>query len=176
MLSVEDLLLGGRGSHQVSVPPDVLAPSGVGGSGVSNGSLTVRLRPLVLADVQLLQRAAREDKALTSVLMVQRALVEPAVTVEQVNAMHCGLVEFLVAQVNRISGLGLGRDELDEVVRAPLARACFELARQFGWTPDQCAGLTVGQILVYLEMLGSAPEAVVADPALLVETGHRGTA
>jgi hypothetical protein len=137
----------------------------------------VVLRPLVLADVQRLQRAARDDKALASVLMVQQSLVEPAVTIEQVNAMHCGLVEFLVAQVNRISGLGLGRDELDEVVRAPLARACFELARQFGWTPDQCASLTVGQILIYLEMLGSSPAAALipspsaGDPAVLMETG-----
>ena len=42
------------------------------------------------------------------------------------------------------------------MVQAPLARACFVLARQFGWTPDECAELTVGQVLTYLEMLGSA--------------------
>lgn len=167
MLSVDDLLLGGRGSHQVTIPADVLSPTGMPGT---EPPAVVVLRPLVLADVQRLQRAARDDKALTSVLMVHQALVEPAATIEQVNAMHCGLVEFLVAQVNRISGLTLGRDELDEVVRAPLARACFELARQFGWTPDQCASLTVGQILVYLEMLGSSPDAVVADPSVLMET------
>ena len=131
------------------------------------GPVTVELRPLVLADVQRLQRAARDDRALMSVLMVQQALVSPAVTLDQVNAMHCGLVEFLVGHVNRISGLRMGRDELDEVVRAPLARACFELARQFGWTPDECAALTVGQILVYLEMLGSsgAAEPLPAQPA-----------
>jgi len=171
VLSVDDLLRGGRGSHEVTIPPDVLAPSGSPHPGSSGaGATTVRLRPLVLADVQRLQRAARDDKALTSVLMVQQAMVEPTVTMDQVNAMHCGLVEFLVGQVNRISGLGLGRDELDEVVRSPLARACFELARQFGWTPDQCAALTVGQILVYLEMLGSSPEAVVGDPATTAET------
>lgn len=169
MLSVDDLLLGGRGLHRVGVPAEVLSPTG--GEATDDAiEQTVVLRPLVLADVQRLQRAARDDKALTSVLMVQQALVEPAVTIEQVNAMHCGLVEFLVGQVNRISGLSLGRDELDEVVRAPLARACFELARQFGWTPDQCASLTVGQILVYLEMLGASPDAVLADPTALMET------
>jgi hypothetical protein len=168
MLSVDELLLGGRGSHEVTIPPDVLSPSGATGGAAA--AATVRLRPLVLADIQRLQRAARDDKALTSVLMVQQAMVEPTVTIDQVNAMHCGLVEFLVGQVNRISGLSLGRDELDEAVRAPLARACFELARQFGWTPDQCAGLTVGQILIYLEMLGSSAEAV-ADPVMLGKTG-----
>ena len=124
------------------------------------------LRPLVLADVQRVQQAAREDKALTSVLMVQQALVEPAVTVEQVNRMHCGLVEFLLGEVNRISGLRIGRDELDEVVHAPMARACFVLAREFGWTPDECAALTVGQVLIYLEMLGHdrALDDAVAGP------------
>jgi len=150
-LAVGDLLLGGRVTHEVVVPPDVLEPVGTAGA----LPRAVVLRPLVLADVQRIQRAARDDQALTSVLMVQQAMVEPAVTMEQVNQMHCGLVEFLVGEVNRVSGLRLGRDELDEVVRAPMARACFELARHFGWTPDECAALTVGQILTYLELLGA---------------------
>ena len=81
--------------------------------------------------------------------------------------MHCGLVEFLLGEVNRISGLRLGRDDIDDVVRAPMARACFELARQFGWTPDECAALTVGQILMYLELLG-AGEGRVSPEASLV--------
>jgi hypothetical protein len=150
-LAVEDLLFGGRATYEVVVPADVLRPSGDG----SEPAQTVVLRPLVLADVQRIQRAARDDQALTTVLMMQQAMVEPTVTLEQANQMHCGLVEFLVGEVNRISGLRLGRDELDDVVRSPLARACFELARHFGWTPDECAALTVGQILTYLEMLGA---------------------
>lgn len=166
MLSVDDLLLGGRGTQTVTIPADVLHPAAATADGAFGpAAATVQLRPLVLADVQRLQRAAKDDRALTSVLMVQQAMVEPTVTLEQVNAMHCGLVEFLVGHVNRISGLRMGRDELDDVVRAPLARACFELARQFGWTPDECAALTVGQILVYLEMLGNTAGRV-AEPQL----------
>lgn len=150
LLSADDLLLGGRATHTVAIPPEVVQPAG----DASGQSGQVVLRPLVLADVHRVHRAARDDQALTSVLMVQQALVEPSLTVDQVNRMHCGLVEFLLAEVNRISGLRMGRDELDEVVRAPMARACFELAREFGWTPDECAALTVGQVLVYLELLG----------------------
>ena len=116
---------------------------------------TVVIRPLTLADVQRIQRAARDERVLTSVLMVQQALVEPKVTVEQVNRMHAGLVEHLLREVNRVSGLQLDRDELQETVQAPLARACFVLAREFGWTPEECAALTLGQALVYLELLGS---------------------
>jgi len=149
LLGADELLLGGRATHTVTVPPEVLSP---GDPDARPGRVV--LRPLVLADVHRVQRAAREDQALTSVLMVQQALVEPALTVDQVNRMHCGLVELLLGEVNRISGLRLGRDELEEVVRAPMARACFELAREFGWTPDECAALTVGQVLMYLELLG----------------------
>jgi hypothetical protein len=86
--------------------------------------------------------------------MVQQALVEPKLSIDQVNRMHAGLVEFLLREVNRISGLAMSADELETAVQAPLARACFVLSREFGWTPEQCAGLTVGQVLLYLEMLG----------------------
>ena len=99
MLTVDDLLAGGqttpsgRGARRRAAPREPrrcaatrrLAPAGDG--------RTVVIRPLVLADVQRIQRAARDDQALTSVLMVQQALVEPTVTVEQVNRMHAGLVE-----------------------------------------------------------------------------------
>ena len=150
-LTVDELLLGGRGTYTVHIPRDVLAPESEDAE-----AGTVTLRPLVLADVQRIQKAAREDQALTTVLMVQQAIVAPEVTIDQVNRMHCGLVEFLLGEVNRISGLRLAREEMEHAVRAPMARACFELARQFGWTPDQCAALTVGQVLMYLELAGAS--------------------
>ena len=148
-LTADELLLGGRATHTITVPADVVDPVDAKGD-----PARVVLRPLVLADVHRVQKAARDDQALTSVLMVQQAMVEPSVTIDQVNRMHCGLVEFLLGEVNRISGLRIGRDELDEAVRSPMTRACFELAREFGWTPDECAALTVGQVLMYLELLG----------------------
>jgi len=152
-LTTDDLLLGGTATHTVEIPPEVLRPADAA-DGDGGGPARVVLRPLVLADVQRIHHAAPDSRDLTSVLMVQQALVEPKVTVEEVNRMHAGLVEFLLHEVNRISGLALGSDELEEVVRAPLARACFLLAREFGWTPEECARLTVGQVLLYLELLG----------------------
>ena len=53
----------------------------------------------------------------------------------------------------RLSGLSMAADDLEAAVKAPLAKACFVLAREFGWTPADCSALTVGQILLYLEML-----------------------
>jgi hypothetical protein len=152
-LTTDELLLGGTATHTVEIPPEVLRP-GDGSEPQGSGPAQVALRPLLLADVQRIHQAAHESRDLTSVLMVQQALVEPTATVEEVNRMHAGLVEFLLHEVNRISGLALGGDELEEVVQAPLARACFVLAREFGWTPDECARLTVGQVLLYLELLG----------------------
>jgi hypothetical protein len=106
-------------------------------------------------DIQRVTQAAREQAALTSVLMVQQALVQPAMTIDQVSGLPAGLVEFLLTQVNRISGLAMDAGDVDHAVRAPLSRACFVLSREFGWTPEQCSQLTVGQVLLYLEMLAT---------------------
>jgi hypothetical protein len=146
-LTTDELLLGGSATHTVEIAPEVLMAG-------YDGPSQVVLRPLVLADVQRIHHATRETRELTSVLMVQQAMVEPKVTIDDVNRMHAGLVEFLLHEVNRISGLALAGDELEQVVHAPLARACFVLAREFGWTPDECARLTLGQVLLYVDLLG----------------------
>lgn len=163
-LTCEELLRGAAATHEVAIPAEVLQPAngahaslGTDADGAlsdSNGGARVTLRPLALADIQLIHQAAQDSRALTSALMVQHALVDPKVTIDDVNHMHAGLVEFLLHEVNRISGLALGAEELEEAVRSPLARACFVLAREFGWSPEECARLTVGQVLLYLEMLG----------------------
>ncbi len=155
-LSVSDLLLGGSATYQVEVPARVLYPDGSPPAAPDDVPVAgmVTIRPLVLADVQRITTAAQESRALTSVLMVQQALVEPKMTVDEVQRLHAGLVEFLLGEVNRVSGLTMGPDLVGEAVQAPLARACFTLSRQFGWTPEECAALTVGQVLLYLEMIG----------------------
>lgn len=156
-LKTEDLLFSGNVTHTVTVPPQVLYPAEPD-KVLSEGTDTVELRPLRLLDLQRTHKAGENRTYLTSVLMVQQALVDPKMTLEQVNRLHAGLVQFLLQEVNRISGLGLAGDELRETVQAPLAKACFILAREFGWTPEQCAGLTMGQVLLYLEMLGNTSE------------------
>ncbi len=157
-LTTDELLAGAEVTHRVTVPAHLLAASASSGSSAAGGAEgdaanEVVLRPLVLADVMTLQRAAGDDGELASALMVQKALVDPVLSLEQVHRLPAGLVEFLLGEVNRTSGLSLGGDDLDDAVHAPLARACFILAREFGWTPDKCAELTVGQVLLYLEML-----------------------
>jgi hypothetical protein len=149
-LTAEDLLSGATATHRVQIPAHLSADLGT----PESESAEVVLRPLVLADIARLNRAAGQDTDLAGALMVQQSLVEPTMTVDQVQRLPAGLVEFLLGEVNRVSGLSLHADELEAAVHAPLTRACFVLAREFGWTPERCAELTVGQVLLYLEMLG----------------------
>ena len=96
------------------------------------------------------------DESLSAGLMIQQAIVDPAVNLDQVRQLPAGLARFLIEKINSISGISTARDELTELVQAPLARACFILSKEFGWTPEEVSGMTIGQILLYLEMLNTS--------------------
>src|SRR6266849_4497326 len=125
-LSAEDLIGSGSATHTVKVPAALLKPEENAEGGARGFAGEVTLRPL----------------------MVQQALVAPRLTVEQVGSLPAGVVQFLSDRVNRLSGLTIDKDDLERAIKAPLARACFILAREFGWTPAQCSELTVGQVLL----------------------------
>lgn len=145
-LTAEDLLAGAGLTHELAVPAGYL-------SGDADVSATVVVRPLTVRDLQQIGRASEGgDDGLSATLMIQQALVAPRLGFEQVSALPAGLARFLVERINEVSGVEVSRDELAEVVQAPLAKACFVLARQFGWTPEEVSGMTIGQILLFLEM------------------------
>jgi hypothetical protein len=155
MLSAEELLAGSRLTFDVDVPAMVLHPDE---ADAEDG--IVRLRPLTVHDLQLIGSAAGADDNLLATLMVQRALVEPALSVAQVAGAHAGLVQYLLHHVNRVSGIAASSDELARAAQAPLARAAMALERAFGWTPAEVSELTVGQMLLHLQLLGEeAPSA-----------------
>jgi hypothetical protein len=147
MLTTEELLAGGTITYEIEIPSHILNPGGGGGSN------KVRLRPLTIKDVQLISRAAKEKDELIGTLMVQRALVEPQLSVAEVTLMQAGLVQFLLHEVNRISSITTSAEQIALVVEDPLAKAAFILAKEFGWTPQQISELTLGQVLVHLQML-----------------------
>jgi hypothetical protein len=157
MLSAEELLAGSSLTFEVEVPSHVLHPATTAVAS-ANGARTVRLRPLTVRDLQLISRAAKESDSLTATLMVQRALVNPEMSVAQVASLHVGLVQFLLEHVNQISGITTTAEQLGEVMEAPLAKAAFILAREFGWTPQQVSELTLGQVLLHLQMLREKAE------------------
>jgi hypothetical protein len=144
-LTAEELLAGSSLTHEVKIPPELLsgAPADAG----------VLLRPLNVQDLQRIGKAAKSDSSLSAALMIQQALVQPAMKLEEIVRLPAGLARFLVDRINSISGIDTPRSALQELVQAPLAKACFVLAREFGWTPEEVSGMTIGQILLYLEMV-----------------------
>jgi hypothetical protein len=146
VLSAQDLLSGSKLVHDIAVPAQVLNPGGDD----EGESLMVRLRPLNVGTLALISRAARDDVSLIPLLMIKEALVEPAVTLEQVRQMHIGLVHFLVSRVYRISGLTEQGEAIQDAAESPNSAAYLLLAKHFGWTPEQVSQLTPGQVAVYL--------------------------
>jgi len=149
----EELLAGKEITYDIDIPADILHPAFEGQPVTSESAGQIRLRPLTVKDVQLIAKAAKDDEVLTSVLMIQRAVVEPPLKQHQIADMPSGLVGFLVDRINRISGLSTTEDEIQELTDAPIVRAFFVLAKEFNWTPQQVREMTVGQILGYLELL-----------------------
>jgi hypothetical protein len=160
LLSAADLLAGSKAVQDVTIPAAVLQPASVGSEDAGSGDAgadacapgggCVRMRPLSIAVLYLISRAAREDPGLIPLLMIKEAVVEPLLTLEQIRQMHVGLVYYLVEQVNRLSGLAADGTTLDEAANSPLGRTHLLLAKHFGWTPEQVGQLTPGQVAVYL--------------------------
>jgi hypothetical protein len=144
ILDAQDLLAGSAIIHDVRVPGEILKPGAEALDGV------VRMKPLSVAVLTLVSRAAREDPGLIPLLMIKESLVEPVLELDQIRSMHAGLVYFLAERVNEISGLGRDETALEGTAGSPLGQTHILLAKHFGWTPEQVSQLTPGQVAVYL--------------------------
>jgi hypothetical protein len=142
LLTAQELLAGSLLVHDIVVPASVLSQ---GGNGVEG---RVRIRPLKVGTLALISAASREDPSLVPLLMIKDSLVEPALSLDQIRQMHAGLLHFIVAAINRISGLD--NDSVDSASASAVTETHVLLARHFGWTPAQVAELTPGQVAVYL--------------------------
>src|SRR6266571_1302782 len=98
-LTADTLLASGATTHAVRIPPALLrGATPDAAADAPEGQVT--LRPLLVRDVDRVVRAAREQRVLASVLMVQQALVAPKLSVEQVGDLPAGVVQFLADRVN----------------------------------------------------------------------------
>lgn len=156
IVTAEELLAGNGMVFEVEIPKHILHPGLVRESNQSEPSKKIKLRPLTVKDVQLIAKAAKDDEVLTSVLIIQRAVVEPKLKQNEISEMHSGLVRFLVDHVNQISGLSTTEEEVREITESPIVQAFFILAKEFGWTPQQIKEMTIGQIQGYLELLNKS--------------------
>ena len=151
-LSADEILAGGTLAFDVEVPAAVLSPSASPEDVPEGPGGRVRLRPLTVRLLQQLTRAAKDNDGLLSALMLKEALVEPRLGLDQVQGLHSGLARFLLDAVNRISGISTAQG-LEQAVQAPMAKACFILAKEFGWSPEDVGKMTMAQIMLYLEMI-----------------------
>ena len=147
ILSAQDLLAGSGIVHEVEIPPEILQPLSPA-DGAARGK--VRLRPLSVAALSMISRAARDDAGLIPLLMIKESVVEPALTLDQIRQMHVGMANFLVSRINALSGLEADEEIIGGVVEAPITQAHILLAKHFGWTPQQVGQLTPAQVAVYL--------------------------
>ncbi|MCZ7627045.1 MAG: hypothetical protein M5R38_15885 [Candidatus Methylomirabilis sp.] len=88
-LKAEDILAGSAITHKLEIPTDLLKANGSGPA-----HRLVVLRPLTVRDLQRINKAAREDDGLSAALMIQQALVEPALKPDQVSQLPAGLARF----------------------------------------------------------------------------------
>lgn len=158
-LTPEELLAGKEMTFEIEIPHEILHPSVDAKAVPPKSNKKIKLRPLTVHDVQLIAKAARDDEVLTSVLMIQRSILEPPLKQNEVAELHSGLVRYLVDCINRISGLATGQEQIQQYIESPLVQAFFVLAKEFHWTPEQVKEMTVGQILGYLEMLNQGKKA-----------------
>ena len=145
MLSAADLLAGVEAEAEVEIPERLLPPG--------TADRRVRLRPLTVRDLRLIGRAARENEDLTGALMVRQALVEPALSIDQVEAMPAGLLQQLLREVNRLSGITASEDEVLEALEDPLVKASIVLSTELGWTTEEVGRLTLGEAMLHVAAL-----------------------
>src|SRR5438874_748002 len=128
-LTADELLAGSAVTHAVEIPAELLPPrAGSNGDGAQPGR--VRMRPLTVRDIQRVTKAARDDDALLSVLMLKEALVEPELSFEQLNELPAGVARILLHELNRVSGLSV------DVHLDPLAETALASGRSEGAGPE----------------------------------------
>lgn len=153
MLTAAGLLAGANLTATIEIPASLLARGAQQEQSTGN---SVRLKPLTVHDLQLIVRAARDNDELSAALMVQRSLIEPELTLAQVAQLPIGLMQFLLREVNRLSGMAASEAEIAATIADPLAQASFRLSQAFGWTPEDIGKLTLGEVLTHLQFLKTA--------------------
>ena len=153
-LTVDDLLAGAAMTFDLAVPRHILRPgeSDEVKEGDPEKEMIVRLHPLTIGKFQLIMKAAKNDSGLIPLLMIKEALVQPALSLDQIKQLHLGLVNFLIGHIRQISGL-TPKKSFDGPPASPLLQASYLLAREFGWTPEQVQQMTMAQVSLYLQMM-----------------------
>jgi hypothetical protein len=113
LLSAEDLLTASSNDYSLIIPPSILNPSreqsqdsaATSQSKRSIPGQSVIIRTLTLQAIQQVLEVGQQNPSQIPLLTIQKALVKPSLTPTQVSQLSAGLVDFLMVQIQRISGL-----------------------------------------------------------------------
>jgi hypothetical protein len=144
VLSAEDLIAGAAAEHTVEIPEALLPDA---------EDRRLVLRALTVRDLRLIAKAARDNDELTSALMVRQSLVNPPLSLDHLSALPAGLLQFLLQEVNRVSGITATEDEVIGALEDPLVQASLLLSRELGWTPEEIGRLTLGETMLHVAAL-----------------------
>jgi len=145
MLTANALMAGADVTEEVEIPERLIPRA--------DDDRRVKLRPLTVRDLRLIARASKDNEDLTAALMVRQALVEPTLTLEQLGQLPAGLMQFLLREVNRLSGITASEDEILAALEDPLVRVSMLLSRELGWTPEEIGRLTLGETMLHVAAL-----------------------
>ena len=147
MLQAADLLAGAEGQADVEIPERFLP--------TDTEDRRVRVRALTVRDLRLITRAARDNEDLTGALMVRQALIEPTLSIDEVEALPAGILQLLLREVNRVSGIVASEQEVLAELEDPLVKASVLLSTELGWTTEEVGQLTMGEAMLHVAALRS---------------------
>ena len=82
----------------VEIPGNILAP-------VDGKLQRVKIKPLDVHTFQLIAKAAKDDHSLIPILIVKESVTDPLLNIIQIKSMKVGLVNFLISEIKRVSGI-----------------------------------------------------------------------
>ena len=85
-------------TYTIEIPEQVLS--------WDNGTPHVfTIKPLTVQAFQLIAKAAKADQSLIPIFIVRETVIEPSLSVQQIKNMKVGLVNFLISEIKRVSGI-----------------------------------------------------------------------
>jgi len=115
-ITPEDLLAGGDALFEVLIPENIVFPPGIENETKfdEKKGLLVKMSPVTIGTFQLIMKAAKSDPGLIPLLMIEQALSEPKFNMDQVKRLNLGVVNFLIENIRKISGLDKKKTSFSE--------------------------------------------------------------
>lgn len=92
------MLIDAKETYTIEIPGNILAP-------VDGALQRIIIKPLDVHTFQLIAKASRDDHSQIPLLIVKESVTDPALNINQIKGMKVGLVNFLINEIKRVSGI-----------------------------------------------------------------------